>query len=202
MSAQSVIFSHEKEAEVPCRVFAFTTGLTDLYIRFSRCSGLIVHIPHSEISIAISKEYQFMVAQWSKFIWNCCILILRGFLYGREGGRNPCLGFKDRKGTSESSLSISHLLCSHALLQMSQLYSCMESESQLIKGFTFLFFLCTVLCNKYPIQQHLLFLSISDTQRWGFLVGVNLCSAQRCSAFGMNFHSYFSHVNVPCLWFW
>lgn len=102
---------------------------------------------------------------------------------------------------SESSLTISHLLCSYALLQMSQLYSCMESESQLIKGFTFLFFLYTVLCNKYPIQQHL-FPSVFDAERWGFLIGENLSSAQCCSAFGMKSHSYFSDVNVPCLQFY
>lgn len=46
-----------------------------------------------------------------------------------EGGRSPCLEFKDRKGMLEDSLSISHLLCSCALLQMSKHYSCMESES-------------------------------------------------------------------------
>lgn len=83
---------------------------------------------------------------------------------GREGGRSPCLEFKDRKGMSEISLSISHLLCSYALLQMSQHYSCMKSEPQLIKGFTFLLFLYTVLCNKYIIEQRLLFPGISDLQ--------------------------------------
>lgn len=65
---------------------------------------------------------------------------------------------------SECSLSISHLLCSYALLQMSQHCSCMESESLLTKGFTFPFPPYTVLCNKYLGKQHFLFPSISATQ--------------------------------------